>query len=87
MPVCVRTTQEQQVAHDAVLTIVGEAAIVEIKNGLARNNLRAFYVEAIVGAHNEPSRRVAAATIADTPKEVTDEFSGLPAFQYLRKVA
>jgi hypothetical protein len=63
-----------------------EAAIIEMKNGLARSTIRAFYVEAIVGAHNEPSRRVAAATISDTPKEVTDELSGLPAFQYLRKV-
>ena len=64
-----------------------EAAIAEMKSGLARNNLRAFYVEAIVGAHNKSSQRVAAATISATPKEVTDEFSGLPALQYLRKVA
>jgi hypothetical protein len=63
-----------------------EAAIVEMKSGLARNKIHAFYVEAIVGAHNEPSRRVAATTISDAPVQVTDEFSGLPAFQYLRKV-
>jgi hypothetical protein len=43
-------------------------------------------VEAIVGAHNKPSRQVAVATISDAPKEVTDKLSGLPAFQYLRRV-
>jgi len=64
-----------------------EAAIVEIKNGLARHNIRAFYVEAIVGAHNESSQYVAAAILSRTPIEITDEFSGLPALQYLRKVA
>lgn len=63
-----------------------QAAIAEMKSGFARNNIPAFYVEAIVGAHNEPSRRVAAAIISDSPKEITDEFSGLPAFQYLRRI-
>lgn len=66
---------------------VVEAAIVEMKNGLARNNIAAFYVEAIVGAPNLPSQRVAAATISATPAEVTDSISGLPALQYLRKIA
>lgn len=66
--------------------LIVEAAIAEMKNGLARNGIRVFYVEAIVGAHNAPSQRVAAATISDAPKEVTDQFSGLPAYQYLRKV-
>jgi hypothetical protein len=63
-----------------------EAAIIEMKSGLARNNIRAFYVEAIVGTHNEASQHVAAATISTTPVAVTDEFSGLPALQYLCKI-
>jgi hypothetical protein len=63
-----------------------DAAIIEMKNGLARNKISAFYVEAIVGAHNTASQHVAAATISTTPKEVTDQFSGLPALQYLRKI-
>lgn len=59
---------------------IAEAAIAEMKSGFARNNIRTFYVEAIVGAHNEPSQRVAAAVISDAPNKVTDELSGLPAF-------
>jgi hypothetical protein len=65
---------------------VVDAAIIEMKNGLARNKISAFYVEAIVGAHNDPSQHVAAATISSAPKAITDEFSGLPAFQYLRRI-
>ncbi len=63
-----------------------EAAVAELKNGLSRNKIQAFYVEAIVGADNVASQRVSAATISETPKAITDEFSGLPALQYLRKV-
>jgi len=62
------------------------AAIAEMKHGLSRNKVSAFYVEAIVGTHNEPSKRVAEATISATPKAVTDEVSGLPALQYVRKI-
>jgi hypothetical protein len=64
-----------------------DASIIEMKNGLARNKIPAFYVEAIVGTHNEASQHVAAAAISSTPVEVTDQFSGLPALQYLRKIA
>jgi RimJ/RimL family protein N-acetyltransferase len=62
------------------------AAFAELKHGLARNKISAFYVEAIVGADNEASKRVAAATISTTPVEVTDCVSGLPAYQYIRKI-
>ncbi len=58
-----------------------------MKNGFARANIRTFYVEAIVGVHNAPSQRVAAATISDAPIEETDKISELPALQYLRKIA
>jgi len=62
------------------------AAIIELKHGLARNKISTFYVEAIVGTDNEASKHVAAATISTTPVEVTDQFSGLPALQYVRKI-
>lgn len=45
-----------------------------------------FYVEAIVGADNKPSQRVAEQVISNTPVAVTDKLSGLPAFQYIRKI-
>lgn len=66
-------------------TIV-ESAVAEMKNGFSRNGISTFYVEAIVGADNVASQRVAAATLSDTPKNCTDQFSGLPALQYMRKV-
>ena len=46
----------------------------------------AFYVEAIVGANNKPSQRVADKVISDAPVAVTDQVSGLPAFRYVRRI-
>jgi ribosomal protein S18 acetylase RimI-like enzyme len=62
------------------------AAIAELKHGLTRNKISSFYIEAIVSIDNEPSKRVAEATISSTPVAVTDEGSGQPALQYVRKV-
>jgi hypothetical protein len=62
------------------------AAIAELKHGLSRNKISSFYIEAIVSIDNEPSKRVAEATISATPVAVTDEQSGLPALQYVRKI-
>ena len=62
------------------------AAITELRQGLARNGIVSFYVEAVVGVDNEASKRVAAATISTTPVEGTDSFSGVPALQYLRNI-
>jgi hypothetical protein len=61
-----------------------KAALSEMQRGFGR--IGAFYVEAIVGADNKPSQRVAEQVISDTPVPVTDQVSGLPAFRYLRKV-
>jgi len=62
------------------------AAIAELRNGLLRNNIRSFYVEAVVSVDNDPSKRVASSTISSTSTEITDEVSGLPALRYLRKI-
>jgi GNAT acetyltransferase-like protein len=62
------------------------AALSEMQHGLGRNGLSVFYVEAIVGADNKPSQRVAEQVISDTPLAVTDQTSGLPAFRYLRRI-
>jgi hypothetical protein len=68
-------------AKDAI-----RAAVSEMQHGLGRIGLSAFYVEAIVGADNKPSQRVAEQVISDTPVAVTDQVSGLPALQYVRKI-
>lgn len=62
------------------------AAIAELQAGLSRSGIPAFYIEAVVGSDNEPSKRVAAATISAAPIPVTDEVSGLPALHYSRKI-
>jgi hypothetical protein len=57
-----------------------------MQHGLGRIGQSVFYVEAIVGADNKPSQPVAEQVISDTPVAVTDQVSGLPAFQYVRKI-
>ena len=54
--------------------------------GAFRSLYPEFYVEAIVGADNKPSQRVAEQVISATLVAVTDKVSGLPAYQYLRKI-
>ena len=61
------------------------AAISEMQHGFGRLG-HLFYVEAIVGADNKPSQRVAEQVIAETPVASTDQISGLPAFQYVRRI-
>jgi Acetyltransferase (GNAT) family len=61
-------------------------AISELQRGFGRHGHSVFYVEAIVGADNKSSQRVAEQAISDTPVAVTDQISGLPAFQYVRRI-
>lgn len=61
-------------------------AISELQYGWRRAGIATFYVEAIVGAENKPSQRVAEQVISSKPVSISDEFKGLPAFQYIKKV-
>ncbi|SLM22904.1 GNAT family N-acetyltransferase [Stenotrophomonas indicatrix] len=63
-----------------------KAAIAELRNGLARNGIPIFHIEAIVGADNIASQHVAAATLSPDAKPGTDQYSGVPIFQYVRKI-
>lgn len=63
-----------------------EMVITEMKHGYRRAGLEEFYIEAIIDANNNPSRRVAEYTISTKPKEIIDKNSGLQAFQYRRKI-
>jgi RimJ/RimL family protein N-acetyltransferase len=62
------------------------AASAELEHGLSRNRVATFHVEAIIGADNKASQKVAEETLSMTPVAVTDEVSGVPAFQYVRKI-
>lgn len=61
-----------------------KAALSEMQRGFGR--LGAFYVEAIVGADNRASQRVAEQVISGAPEAITDKVSGLPAFRYVRRI-
>jgi hypothetical protein len=55
-----------------------EAAIAELKHGLARNKISTFYVEAVVGFENEASKRVASAIISATAVAGQTTYRGFP---------
>jgi RimJ/RimL family protein N-acetyltransferase len=63
------------------------AALADMQAGLYRNGIREFYIEAIVGADNVASRKIAEQVISAAPEAITEGNSGLPAFKYVRKVA
>ena len=62
------------------------AAIADMQAGLARNGMPEFYIEAIVGADNVASRKIAEQVISKEPQAITEGLSGLPAFKYVRKI-
>ena len=62
------------------------AGLADMQAGLARNGIHEFYIEAIVGADNVASRKIAEQVISATPEAITEGNSGLPAFKYVRRV-
>jgi RimJ/RimL family protein N-acetyltransferase len=62
------------------------AAITDMRAGLSKNGFPEFYIEAIVGADNVASRKIAEQVISDEPEAITEELSGLPAFKYVRRI-
>jgi len=73
--------QKQGRAKDVLV-----AALADMQAGLARNGIPEFYIEAIVGADNVASRKIAEQVISDEPEAVTEGLSGLPAFKYVRRI-
>lgn len=69
-----------------IATALAQVAIAEFARALVRGGARAFHVEAIVGAENVASQRVAEKVLGPAAKETTDEVSGEPAIQYIRRV-
>jgi hypothetical protein len=58
----------------------------ELAHRFGRTQITNFYIEAIVGTDNEASHKIATKLLSGMPTPITDEVSGDPAFQYLRKV-
>lgn len=65
---------------------IANAAIAELQNGLARNGIKSFHVEAVAGQRNAASQKVAASVIGGEPREMIDEISGEPAYAYMREI-
>ena len=67
-------------------TDVVSKAVEELKNGMNRNGIDRFYIEAIISESNIESQRLAARIFTDAPQPCTDSLSGEKALQYLRLV-
>lgn len=62
-----------------------KASLVELEQGISpKLSAPGFYVEAIVGADNVASKKVATRTLSETPKSTKDKESGHPALQYVK---
>lgn len=61
-------------------------AIDELRNGLKRNDIKEFYVEAIVSTSNVASNSLARRLLSDAPSTGTDAFSGEPILQYAKLI-
>lgn len=62
------------------------AAVKELRHGFAPHGMACFWVEAIVGADNKASQRVAEKVVSAPISTDTDRFSGVPVVQYLRRI-
>lgn len=63
-----------------------EKSIKELANGLGRNNIKEFYLEAIVGTNNEASQKLAYKVISNIPQKCTDSVSGQDALSYTKLI-
>lgn len=54
--------------------------------GLSKGKTPRMYIEAVVGADNFASQKVAGRFINDAPDSITDQISGLPALHYMRLI-
>lgn len=66
---------------------VALAAFTEFSHGLKRNGVDSFYIEAVVGAENIASQKVAETVVSLECSEIIEAESNKPALQYLRKVS
>ena len=65
---------------------VVEKSINELKNGLQRNNIKEFYIEAVIGVENISSQKVANKIISNEREQIVDVVSGEDAYCYKRLV-
>lgn len=61
-------------------------SIDELAYGFGRNNIKEFYLEAIVGKDNIPSQKLLAKVFGCTPTECVDSFSGESSLSFTKLV-
>ncbi|KAI3593385.1 hypothetical protein D9X30_1695 (plasmid) [Cupriavidus sp. U2] len=62
------------------------AAVNELWNGMSRNGMREFYVEAVVEQGNVASEKLAEKVVSSAVKTGIDKNAGVPITQYFRKI-
>lgn len=67
-------------------TDVVSKGLAELINGMRRNGIEKFYIEAVIGEPNTESLRLASKIFSDEPAPCTDSFSGVSALQFLKAV-
>ena len=81
----VRRGDAVNVAVEGIPDRVFHGTVSQIRRSPENVQATAAY-SAVVSIDNEPSKRVAVATISATPVAVTDEDSGLPALKFVLKI-
>lgn len=72
--------------NKGLATELVKKSITELQNGLGKNGVDKFYIEAVIGTDNIASKQVATNAISTTHEQITDSVSGKEAFRYLRLV-
>ena len=63
-----------------------QKAFDELTNGFKRTEIPHLYIEAIIGANNKYSNKLANSVFTGSPKPCTDSISGEAAFQYVKQL-
>lgn len=77
----IATMRGQRLASNTVAQ-----ALDEFQNGMREAGVTEFYVEAVVSQSNLASNKLAQRLLSASPVICTDDLSGEPALQYLKKV-
>lgn len=70
-----------QLRNQGVASEALRKSIDEMRRGFIPH-MGQFYIEAVIGAHNTASLKVAAKVFSSTPSKIVDEESGEPALQF-----